>query len=396
MAEYYGNALFTLCAGSNARANERLFRERAAWKWRQLQCEIHGQKLINFDTTLDQARVSSPLSSRGWTLQEEFLSPRVLYWFSQNVYWSCAEMQCSEDISPNTNRPLLPDVLIEQRPRQPNVFLSACFEGTDREKLHTEWLTIVESYSRRNLTMASDIFQAISGVAIRYYQVAHKNDRYIAGLWILTFAKELVWKAETAGDHRLDTSKELHSLAPSFSWASLPIEVHVDFQHDFTPSEFFQVAQLRDVRPNKPKEAANDHVKRGSEVKSMQVVGRLTSFWTSYSQVISWSRIDRSSNGVEKLSFAVSRDKDAHAANLENGRLAVYQDHVKEIVAQLDYVEDADRIEKGSLRLLCFEVGRSSLLLLEHLSGDTYRRAGVCYTDRDLFEGVTPKEIKLI
>ena len=80
MHEVYGNACVTLCACSSEKSTDGLFRHREAWKYRSWPCQLDdGQFLANFDMALNEIRCNTPLFSRGWTLQEERLSPRILY-----------------------------------------------------------------------------------------------------------------------------------------------------------------------------------------------------------------------------------------------------------------------------------------------------------------------------
>jgi hypothetical protein len=82
MQEVYANACATICASSATKASAGLFGEWAAWKYSSQPCMIdHCMYWLSivelpFDTLVDQ----STRSRRAWTLQEEYLSPRLLYW----------------------------------------------------------------------------------------------------------------------------------------------------------------------------------------------------------------------------------------------------------------------------------------------------------------------------
>jgi len=99
MHEYYGNAYFTLCVCSNLKVTDSLFATRAAFSHVTNPCRLGGQWLTTPDTSLNEMRNHSPLAMRGWTLQEECLSPRILYWTPQRMYWSCSQRHLIESAS---------------------------------------------------------------------------------------------------------------------------------------------------------------------------------------------------------------------------------------------------------------------------------------------------------
>ncbi len=107
---------------------------------------------------------------RGWTLQERFLSRRIVYFGRQQLYWECYEAAINEDgvddgsgiINSNeycsklvTNANFASDGLLRFVPRflpgQPNSM--------------NIWESILRDYTSRNLSVLSDKLRAIDGVA---------------------------------------------------------------------------------------------------------------------------------------------------------------------------------------------------------------------------------------
>jgi hypothetical protein len=89
--------------------------------------------------------------------------------------------------------------------------------------VYEAWQQIVEKYSARDLTVPSDKFPAISGIAGKIRKATHNE--YLAGLWKGNLASDMLWGAATpkstdANRFALDTWR-----APSFSWASLDIPI---------------------------------------------------------------------------------------------------------------------------------------------------------------------------
>ena len=400
MHEYYGNAQFTLYIGNGLHSDESFLRERKAWTWRQLECDLSGFRLFNLDTSLDQARQMSPHATRAWTLQEEYLSPRRLYWYNQMMYWACAEEQYAEDIPDPSRRPQQTSSATHLTSRELSKLLDACFRKC-REEAHELWLGIVESYTRRNLTVASDKFRALSGVASRYWQATRtstSNDVYLSGLWLQTFAEELVWGLDKARDQTLRT--ETDKIAPpSWSWASLPAESAIKFQANFRPSAHFEVLKGReDVWCTNTRADADAHVAMGSQITSVRVQGRLRSFWVAGSRLVPWTDLTvAEAPGSEEISFAAHRDIDAYAVNAQDGRLAVAEAHSQEIVAHLDYMQDAQLIVDRNLNVICLDVGEAAMLLLTPLAiRGAYRRVGVCYySHANFFDSDVLEEVVL-
>jgi hypothetical protein len=399
MHEYYGNALFTLYVSSGLRADEGFLHFRQAWKYKQLDCDIGGVRLLNVDTALEEARKGSPHATRGWTLQEEYLSPRRLYWFREGMYWSCAAEIRAEGITASTRRPGQDDRL-EANSQLLGRFLLAAFKRHTSE-LHEIWLSVVESYARRNLTQPADKFKAIMGVASRCW---NDGDRYLAGLWARTIAVELVWKLE-AGMSRAPPPAPTHPDAPtpvfmktpSWSWASLPANSLLQFHRDFKQAADFALLESSDDGVSSTaKDEANEHIERGALVQHVIVKGRVRNFWSKDAKLVGWDEVSSplispiDPLSIEDISFGAYRGDDAYSVSIETGRIAVAEKRTEEIVGQLDYVEDAALVAESVLEVECLEVGSSAMLLVSRVSGteNVFRRVGACHEVReDFFSG---------
>ncbi|KAL8855860.1 MAG: hypothetical protein Q9178_007521 [Gyalolechia marmorata] len=165
----------------------------------------------------------APLDNRGWVLQERLLSPRIVYYGRQQIYWECAEATIRQDgkgedvptddlrtglhfkNSMNANVTATSYKIIEQ------MSLDKPFER--RQLLAARllpWYNTVTEYSRRNLTFSSDKLPAIAGIAKYFHE---KLDiTYIAGLWKEDPIMGLAWIVNAA---EVPISETL----PSWSWA---------------------------------------------------------------------------------------------------------------------------------------------------------------------------------
>ncbi|KAI3332710.1 heterokaryon incompatibility protein-domain-containing protein [Ustulina deusta] len=187
MAEVYSNAYFTLCFVLAEHADAALIQPRDAWTYPVEPCSLGGQRLSMASLTLDELKQLATYSTRAWTLQEEKLSPRIVYWTPQRIE------------APNTTQ----------------AFLRACFDGID---LHPYWKDTVEGYTKRSLTNPEDRFPALSGLAAKYQ---FGGNKYLAGLWQQTIAEDLAWRVEVPVPH--NRLGEQGQSIPSWSWASLPV-----------------------------------------------------------------------------------------------------------------------------------------------------------------------------
>ncbi|KAK4675125.1 hypothetical protein QC764_0074720 [Podospora pseudoanserina] len=158
-------------------------------------------------------------ATRGWTLQEDVLSSRVVYFRDTTSFFRCQTQRCLEHsttVYRNVHR-------WQERfgssalagPSDHNS--SKTTEGRDKTNLYKLWRAMVAEYSLRNLTVEEDKLPAISGLA-RSFNVG-LDDQYFAGLWRGDFVRALFWST------RHDAVKPAKFCAPSWSWASWKGEV---------------------------------------------------------------------------------------------------------------------------------------------------------------------------
>jgi hypothetical protein len=425
MHEVYGNAAFTLVASSSTKATDPLLYDRLAWTHRSKACKLRGQWLHNTQMSLNRVRRESPVSQRGWTLQEERLSPRTLYWTSQRWYWVCPERQVTELSelgfqSPTTEGPT-------QMSSSPQSFLELCLTG-DEQQLHEEWLDIVEAYTPRDLVEPRDRFLAIAGLAVRFYTAKAGTEgsviteEYLAGLWRDDFARHLSWSVATAVDPRAN----LQHIAASWSWASLPLRVRTSTKHAFRPSEHFKfLAVEHTLAPpcgpmphtekaikETPLSRAQAVEERGRAIKVVEVQGRFRRFISSDALHVSWEAIERKRGGSRtSFDFVDFSGQHIYARNQADGRIVSKDAHSGEVVGQLDYLvpdePPMDRftpyVQEGHEKeIVCLELGQSAMLLLvpnrRWGQPESFRRVGVAvgYGNRKgFFYGCETRRVRL-
>ncbi|KAK8122096.1 HET-domain-containing protein [Apiospora sp. TS-2023a] len=127
----------------------------------------------------------SILSTRGWTFQENILSPRTIHFTETQMVWESRGAFTTEDG--------LPFVRSFGADEQVRSIMSGGNEAYSRDDLFQIWHTwlVEQNYSRRRFTKYEDRGIAIAGVARRL--AAQTGARYLAGLWAHSLATDLGW-----------------------------------------------------------------------------------------------------------------------------------------------------------------------------------------------------------
>ncbi|KAI4098382.1 MAG: hypothetical protein LQ339_006437 [Xanthoria mediterranea] len=411
MHEIYGNARITLCACASEVSTDGMLHEREAWKFKSETCQLDNHRfLANLDMPLNEMRIRSPLFSRGWTLQEERLSPRILYICGQRMFWSCCGGQRTElGRASGTARREYEIPEEDANLRDPQQFLKDRYHRK-AEEMHEQWLDIVMAYTRRGMHDSDDRFRAISGLAAQYLTLYCDEDNkvvgqeYLAGLWRTTMAQELAWSMPEGEPKRPDDLGLFHR-APSWSWVSVPLESTIVMQHT-TNAKPWDEKNFQVLQEGAPAEDALSTAKRGALVKSLEVQGHLRHFIGPRSQLICWDKIKSRSGRADEYDTSKFPSERVHCREPKSGKILTLEPHVKAIVGQLDYAyPDQDSpgpwhfVADDALKdLYCLQVGTSSMLLLEKTtysaadgsenklsSLPAYRRVGVCNNFDEMF-----------
>jgi hypothetical protein len=155
----------------------------------------------------------TPLSERGWTYQERYLSPRILHFIGAQIVWECRKVH-----GVSLERGLrLEDTILHRSPLTCGGVAKLGLQSVNtvnRGKLREHWYyDIVPEYSRRMLSRKSDKLPAISGIAKSFRQ--RSENVYFAGLWLGDISYSLSWCTEFVakypGFYR----------APTFCWTSV-------------------------------------------------------------------------------------------------------------------------------------------------------------------------------
>jgi hypothetical protein len=156
-----------------------------------------GQQLTGYE---DSFRPRGPLDSRGWVMQEEVLSTRLLSFCHNGIYWECLHMDAAEFV-PEGYIPGYGSERWSPAQRYARAFkrgllnkICVGFERFGDVPLHDSWEALIENYSSRLLTHESDRLAAVYGLARSMQDAA--NIPYVAGLWEDHLHQQLMWHVE--------------------------------------------------------------------------------------------------------------------------------------------------------------------------------------------------------
>ncbi|KAJ9614484.1 hypothetical protein H2200_002621 [Cladophialophora chaetospira] len=213
MGQVYSNSVFTLMAEHASDVHGGLLPSRPAFKYplRSLsfdtfkpQPPLYFKKdvipstdaktsLFTFCPALANVQGvvgSSPLSRRGWTLQERIMSTRAVHINAEGVFWNCAELAASEH---HPTRSSAEDMADQGHYISYPRIRCRWDRSLSRDELIRMWMDIIRQYSARRLTNVTDKLPALSGVAKAFYQHYSSNDEYLAGMWGSMLPKTLLW-----------------------------------------------------------------------------------------------------------------------------------------------------------------------------------------------------------
>lgn len=228
----YSLAHLTICASRAFGASEGFLQNQAAtairwgsWDRKNSQTKDIFLRWRRNGQDMENILADQPLGSRGWAVQERLLSPRKVFFTSQQMVWQCPSLHCFEDdmeVSPGGGRGFSTSVLLE--------------EDLDQNG----WGGVVFDYTQCKLTKFTDRLSALSGIA-KVFGDALK-DEYYAGHFYRTLPQSMIWRTLPKGmDSRPDGTPYS---APSWSWAS----VHAGVQLLYRSSQDEVLCKVLDLQ----------------------------------------------------------------------------------------------------------------------------------------------------
>lgn len=232
MWRLYTCAFLNLSATASANSEQGLFRSKRPFAREKCMVQVE-EKHHHFDAgsylcynaaEWEQSVDLAPLNTRAWVLQERVLAPRVLHFAQSQIFWEChgshesggfwASEQFPAGLPHGYNRDDRRQILQKMKDDDPKSWLPV-------------WDSIVQAYTRRNLTEPQDKLVALSGLAEQMSRsLKSEHVGYAAGLWEENLTYQLLWS--TSGE---SMRSEIYR-GPSWSWASVegPILPNLTFR----------------------------------------------------------------------------------------------------------------------------------------------------------------------
>ncbi len=158
-----------------------------------------------------------PISTRGWTLQESWLSSRMLIYGSAQLLWICREkVQVDGGIKGSSSNGIIRNSYrINERGEM--IYDGRRVTGSEKEFIfRLLWEEVLKESSKRTLTVPGDKLNALEGIVQELR--LQTGDEYLAGIWRKRLVSDLSW-------YQYDPRKASHALkcntertCPSWSW----------------------------------------------------------------------------------------------------------------------------------------------------------------------------------
>jgi len=229
MGNVYEQALATVVVEATACASQgflKFYNNRNTWKLPYL-CpdKTWGNVIIDEVST-----GPSESGKRAWMLQESVLSTRQIVLGSDSISWRCKELfqhniesrlainYIEGAAAVHIDLLMFNDLSLGTVPSR--------LTNEDRtiiEQSASKWLSVLEDYTQRQVTLEQDRLLAIAGLASRVMRDTPLT--YVAGLWLEWLSLGLCWSIEhEASIDGRSTSLPCRAgsyVAPSWSWASV-------------------------------------------------------------------------------------------------------------------------------------------------------------------------------
>ncbi|VUC38142.1 unnamed protein product [Clonostachys rosea] len=259
MAKVYTHSMLTIVAGRGDRASDGFLHMRVLPSGTTKFLYQHddgkqGHVISIFPEIMTHER-KYEIDSRGWTMQEYILSPRLVIFGTWTTEWTCRARganpaqrhykdgwhppflphpQTILDYSPKWN-PSIKNVrsahAITNRSIQSSRLLDAAMffsanpsfdhPRPDFSTVFDTWNDLIDLYTCRLLSDPKDRILAISGLAERFASLLSPSERYAAGLWESDLLCGLNWRCKSG--YSSPRPKEYQG--PSWSWVSVNEEV---------------------------------------------------------------------------------------------------------------------------------------------------------------------------
>lgn len=214
--------------------------------------------------------IGSPLNSRGWVAQERALSPGILHFTPRQMWWECTDHVVNEAF-PTITFPWYASTYFGV-----GTIRSIGATSSPAEIYHA-WRGFVSHYASTDLTFETDRFPAIVGIARIYDGLL--DDNFVSGMWEGDLVRSMLWEPHEKARKILSAR-----IAPSWSWASLPLRHH--YPNVGSPINGIRFKILSDI-PNFKSDLHNTTFEQSS-VKGLALTGPLRRISVKLDDLPNW------------------------------------------------------------------------------------------------------------
>ena len=228
MSEIYGHTFLNIAATAATNPHSSLFYERdrrvpedvmditATWSG-----DLVAGHYVFYGSQLCESSIEkAPLYQRAWAIQEREISPRILHFAADHIFWECKCMLAMDSFPGGFKRMLFSNRSLSNIEAQ-----SMLSTSIDLSELYYYWSALVGQYSACHLTYESDKLIAVSALARRMMKILRSQgseDIYLAGLWRDDLENGLLWSVNSRARGTADGGVRIQTdtPSPSWSWAS--------------------------------------------------------------------------------------------------------------------------------------------------------------------------------
>ncbi|KAG2135981.1 heterokaryon incompatibility protein-domain-containing protein [Suillus clintonianus] len=219
----YGGSYFTICAAGGASARDPLPGYRPRTRTPQQHIEVVQGLHLSVPLPVPiEALTLSAWSTRGWTYQELMLSCRRIYFTGQQVYFECRRDIFCEDLVAESMR-----LASSTQPLRYSGAGNIAFPRKSPMDVYlTSYMSAIELYTRRNLTVESDIVDAITAITnalAKSFKLGGGDPAkaFRFGMTLMDLEHALLWQHDPhMPQARRSLTDEGSSQWPSWAWAA--------------------------------------------------------------------------------------------------------------------------------------------------------------------------------
>ncbi|KAF2451678.1 hypothetical protein P171DRAFT_478711 [Karstenula rhodostoma CBS 690.94] len=302
MGSVYNRALFTLAVADSEQHSEGTFRPRKTRclrpfridrlkdvPYREREIFDGEEKFYIFPNTShihSGIRPKGPLDTRGWILQEQLLSPRILCYGNGEIFWDCLTVSVSE------SSPISTSLLNDDNPTEKWALKLLCraISGSAdtqilRQRLANVWKVFTQNYSARKLTLISDKIVAMKGILNAVEVIADETP--ISGMRRTDLWSQLLWyKDGLSKRHQIE---EIHEVFPAPSWSWLGSEHPVAYQNTLKDSKAHELHDFTDLQPR----VSIDDIQVANAPGQVGLHGKITLKGSCFRYRLTWDDLHR-------------------------------------------------------------------------------------------------------